>query len=65
MIEAADTPVGYLGIKDTRADLWDLAIELDGQQTHRGYGSRSIRLFPQRGQPDHREAGIPSHCGIR
>lgn len=38
-------PVGYLGIKDTRADLWEIAIELDGQFTHKGYGLRSIRLY--------------------
>lgn len=38
-------PVGYLGIKDTSADLWEIAIELDGKYTHQGYGLRSIRLY--------------------
>lgn len=39
------TPVGYIGVKDTRADIWEIAIELDGQFTHQGFGSRSIQLF--------------------
>lgn len=39
------TPVGYMGVKDTRDDIWEIAIELDGQFTHKGYGMRSIRLF--------------------
>lgn len=39
------TPIGYLGIKDTRKEIWELAIELDGQYTHRGFGSHSIKLF--------------------
>ena len=39
------TPIGYLGIKDTRSDMWELAIELDKQYTHQGYGSQSIKLF--------------------
>lgn len=40
-----DTSVGYIGIKDTRDNIWEIAIELDGQFTHKGYGLRSIRLF--------------------
>lgn len=38
-------PIGYLGIKDTSAMLWELAIELDGKATHQGFGLRSIRLY--------------------
>lgn len=38
-------PVGYIGVKDTRTDIWEIAIELDGQFTHRGFGLRSIQLF--------------------
>ena len=38
-------PIGYIGIKDTRADIWEIAIELDGQHIHSGFGRRSIRLF--------------------
>lgn len=46
VIEEADhTPIGYLGIKDTRNPVWEIAIELDGAYTHQGYGSRSIQLF--------------------
>ena len=41
----AGTSVGYIGIKDTRADIWEIAIELDGQFTHKGFGLRGIRLF--------------------
>ena len=43
MVEGAS--VGYLGIKDTRADLWEIAIELDGKHTRYGYGPRSVKLF--------------------
>lgn len=39
------TLVGYIGVKDTRADIWEIAIELNGQFTHQGFGSRSIQLF--------------------
>jgi RimJ/RimL family protein N-acetyltransferase len=38
-------PIGYLGIKDTSADLWEIAIELDGKYTRQGYGPHSIRLY--------------------
>lgn len=38
-------PVGYIGVKDTGADIWEIAIELNGQFTHQGFGSRSIQLF--------------------
>ncbi len=41
----ANTPVGYIGIKDSSSDLWEIAIELDRLFTHRGYGCQSIRLF--------------------
>lgn len=39
------TPVGYIGVKDTRADIWEVAIELDERFTHQGFGSQSIQLF--------------------
>jgi RimJ/RimL family protein N-acetyltransferase len=42
---SACVPIGYLGIKDTGADLWEIAVELDKKYTHLGFGSRSIRLF--------------------
>ena len=38
-------PVGYLGIKDTSADLWEIAIELDAKHTRRGLGPQSICLY--------------------
>lgn len=38
-------PIGYLGIKDTSAEIWELAIELDKQYTQHGLGPRSIALF--------------------
>lgn len=38
-------PLGYLGIKDTSADLWEIAIELDEKYTHRGFGPESIQLY--------------------
>lgn len=43
--DATRTPIGYLGIKGTGEEVWELAIELDGKHTHQGYGSHSIRLF--------------------
>jgi len=43
--ETENIPVGYIAIKDTRDDIWEIAIELDGQFTHKGFGSESIRLF--------------------
>lgn len=38
-------PVGYLGVKDTGAALWEVAIELDRAHTRQGLGPRSIRLY--------------------
>ncbi len=38
-------PIGYIGIKDTRTNLWEIAIELDGKSLHQGFGSRSIPLY--------------------
>lgn len=38
-------PIGYLGIKDTSAGLWEIAIELDEKYTRQGFGPRSIRLY--------------------
>ena len=38
-------PIGYIGIKDTQAEIWEIGIELDRQHTQRGFGPRSIRLF--------------------
>lgn len=40
-----NTPIGYLGIKDTSADLWEIAIELDAKYTQHGFGPQSIRLY--------------------
>lgn len=39
------SPIGYLGIKDTGSDIWELAIELNKQDTRHGFGPRSILLF--------------------
>ncbi len=38
-------PIGYIGIKDTSTDIWELAIELDKHYTQRGFGPQSIKLF--------------------
>lgn len=45
VIEQNGVPTGYLGIKDTRAALWEIAIELDAKHTQQGLGPRSIRLY--------------------
>lgn len=42
---ASGASVGFIGLKDTRIEPWEIGIELDGQYTQKGYGSRSIRLF--------------------
>ena len=39
------TPIGYIGIKNTLDEMWEIAVELDGKYTRRGYGAKSIRLF--------------------
>lgn len=38
-------PAGYIGIKDTGADAWEIAAELAEKYTKRGLGPKSIRLF--------------------
>ena len=43
--ETDGTPVGYIGIKDTGVEAWELAIELVEKFTNRGLGPQSIRLF--------------------
>ena len=47
IIEKRNTliPVGYLGIKDTRLESWEIAIELERQFTDFGIGFQSIKLF--------------------
>lgn len=47
IIEEASTGVlvGYIGIKDTGLDVWEIAIELDRKHTKQGLGPQSIRLF--------------------
>lgn len=47
IIEDATTggPAGYIGIKDTGIDAWEIAIELEEKHTRRGLGPQSIRLF--------------------
>lgn len=45
VVEVGAVPVGYIGIKDTRESLWEVAIELDRQNCGHGYGSKTICLF--------------------
>lgn len=35
----------YLGLKDTRLDLWEIAIELDAEYTKQKLGRQSLRLY--------------------
>ncbi len=37
--------VGYISIKDTKSNLWEIAIELLQKYCHKGYGSRAVALF--------------------
>lgn len=40
-----DEFIGYISIKDTKSNLWEIAIELLQEHCHKGYGSRAIALF--------------------
>lgn len=37
--------IGYLSIKDTKSNLWEMAIELLQEHCHKGYGSKAVALF--------------------
>lgn len=41
-------PVGYIGLKDTSHNLWEISIEFEGQYCHKGYGTRVLPLFLKR-----------------
>lgn len=43
--EADSTDIGYVAIKDTSCDLWELAVELDAPYCGKGFGSAAIQLF--------------------
>ena len=47
VIEKAEdrTPIGFIGIKDSTKDVWEIAIELDQHYVGQGYGPHSVRLF--------------------
>lgn len=40
-----NTFIGYISIKDTESNLWEIAIELLAEHCNKGYGTRAIRLF--------------------
>ena len=44
-LEIKGTPVGYIAIKDSRKDLWEVAAEFDKAYCYQGYGPRCIPLF--------------------
>lgn len=44
------TKLGYIALKDTSKDLWEIAIELGSSHCHQGYGARAIILFLQKVQ---------------
>ena len=46
--EKSGYPIGYIGIKDTRKAIWEIAIELDRQHCNHGYGPKIILLFLSR-----------------
>lgn len=43
--EKDGVPLGYLGIKDTSAAIWEIAIEFDAKHTKQGLGPRCICLY--------------------
>ena len=49
VVRAADSEkLGYIALKNTSKDPWELAIELDQAHCGRGYGPRAIQLFLQK-----------------
>ena len=36
---------GYISIKDTRSNLWEISLELLREHCNRGYGTKALRLF--------------------
>ena len=42
------TKLGYIALKNTSKDLWEIAIELDQKYCRCGYGARAILLFLQK-----------------
>lgn len=42
---ADNSYIGYVSVKDTGRDLWEIAIELLAEQCNRGYGARAMKLF--------------------
>lgn len=42
------TKLGYIALKNTSKNLWEIAIELDREYCHCGYGARAIILFLQK-----------------
>lgn len=45
LILLAGEPCGYLGIKDTSKNLWELAVELDKAHCYRGFGGKAVMIF--------------------
>ena len=46
ILDATDgASIGFIGLKDTRIEPWEIGIEVDGRYTRKRYGSKSIRLF--------------------
>lgn len=40
--------LGYIALKNTSKDLWEIAIELDREHCYQGYGTKAIKLFLQK-----------------
>lgn len=43
--QKGDAFIGYLGVHDLEKPVWEIAIELDKEYCHQGYGSRALPLF--------------------
>lgn len=43
--EKTNAFIGYIGIKNTKMQTWELSIELMPKENNWGYGSRAIKLF--------------------
>ena len=47
-VEDDSQKIGYIAVKDTSKELWEIAIELDKAHCGQGCGSKAITLFLKR-----------------
>lgn len=40
--------IGYCGVKDLKRKVWEIAIEINSDYCHKGYGYRALRMYLER-----------------